>query len=253
MLTIVVPMAGSGSRFTQAGYKEPKPLVPIHGVPMVQLVINNLKPKRPHRFIFICQKQHLHAFDLEQKLKIWGGEGTIVATVAGLTEGAACTVLTVKDHINNGEPVMLANCDQYVDADINDYLAEMDNRHLDGMIMTLQSKDPKWSFAAIDENGLVTRVAEKEPISTNATVGFYNYRQGRDFVQAAEEMIAKNIRTKGEFYVAPVYNQAIARGKRIGIYDVGTEMNGMYGLGTPEDLAAFLKLPMSRQATATVK
>ncbi len=58
MLNIVIPMAGAGSRFAVAGYKDPKPLIPIHGVPMIRLIIENLKPSSEHKFIFICQKAH---------------------------------------------------------------------------------------------------------------------------------------------------------------------------------------------------
>ncbi len=250
MLNIVIPMAGSGSRFTQAGFTMPKPLIPVQGVPMVQVVIDNLRPQISHRFIFICQREHLQSYDLELKLKAWAGDNSIVTCVDGLTEGAACTVLTVKDYINNDDPLMIANCDQYIDADINVYLADMKQRKLDGLIMTLNSDNPKWSFAAVDEQGMATQVAEKQVISNNATVGIYNYCHGHDFVSAAEMMITKNLRFKNEFYVAPAYDQLIAWGHKIGIYNIGSEMNGMYGLGTPEDLQLFLTLPMAARLAA---
>jgi dTDP-glucose pyrophosphorylase len=254
MLTIVIPMAGSGSRFTRAGYTMPKPLVPIFGVPLIQFVINNLRPQRtPHRFIFICQQEHLNAYGLEHKLKAWAGENAMVTAVNGLTEGAACTVLTIKDQINNNAPLMIANCDQYVDTKIDDYLADMEKRQLDGLIMTLTSGDPKWSYAAVNDQGYVTRVAEKVVISANATVGIYNYRQASDFVQAAEDMIAKNLRYKNEFYIAPAYDQFIARGKKVGIHPIGGEMNGMYGLGTPEDLQKFLAMPIAQRVASSIQ
>lgn len=146
MLNIVIPMAGAGSRFAKVGYKEPKPLIPLHGVPMIQLVIENLRPSVPHRFIFICRSEHLQQFDLAQKLTAWAGLNTIVLDVDQLTEGAACTVLLAKHLIHTEEPLMIANCDQYVDASIDDYLSDMDRRGLDGLIMTLVANDPKWSY-----------------------------------------------------------------------------------------------------------
>ena len=112
--------------------------------------------------------------------------------------------------------------------------------------MTMTATDPKWSFAAVDPVGKVTRVAEKEPISSEATVGIYNFKHGKDFVRAAEDMIAKNLRSNGEFYVAPVYNQLIERGLHIGVWNIGDDAgNGMHGLGTPADLAIFQANPLA--------
>lgn len=247
MLNIVIPMAGLGSRFSKAGYQDPKPLIPVMGVPMIRLVIENLKPAVPHRFIFICQRAHVQAYDLETKLTQWAPGSTLIM-LDGVTEGAACTVLTAQSYINNDSPLMIANSDQYIDADINAYLSCMDTEQLDGLIMTMGADDPKWSFVGLNHEGCVTRVVEKEVISNEATVGIYNFRHGRDFVQAAQEMIARNERVNGEFYVAPVYNRCIEQGARVGIWNIGTEADGMYGLGTPADLDLFLSLPVSQRA-----
>jgi len=247
MLNIVIPMAGRGSRFANAGYPDPKPLIPIHGIPMIRLVISNLTPKCEHRFIFICQREHIKSYHLETLLPKWTSKFEIIA-LDGITEGAACTVLTASQLIDNDQPLMIANSDQYIDARIDDYLADMHCRKLDGLIMTMTANDPKWSFAATDANGMVTRVVEKEPISDDATVGIYNFTRGSDFVRGAHAMIAADGRVNGEFYVAPVYNALIQSGKRIGIYGIGSDGHGMHGLGTPTDLDAFLALPLSRSA-----
>lgn len=246
MLNIVIPMAGAGSRFAKVGYKEPKPLIPVHGVPMVQLVIENLRPSTPHRFIFICRTEHLQSFNLGERLRSWAGENSLVLTVDQLTEGAACTVLLAKHLIDNDMPLMIANCDQYVDASIDDYLADMDRRGLDGIMMTLTANDAKWSYVALNDSGLVTECVEKKVISQHATVGIYNFRKGSDFVRAADAMIAKNLRVNNEFYVAPVYNQLIEEGAKFGICNVGAEGSGMYGLGIPSDLEYFLAHPISK-------
>lgn len=250
MLNIVIPMAGRGSRFQKEGYELPKPLIPVLGKPMIQLVINNLRPKRAHRFIFICLQEHLEKYNVIEKLKIWAGENAEILTVAQVTEGAACTVLLAKDFINNDNPMMIANSDQWVDIDINDYLNVMDKAQADGMIMTMWANDPKWSFVKLNENREVTEVVEKQVISNEATVGIYNYKHGKYFVEAAESMIAKNLRVNGEFYVAPTYNEMIAKGKKIRIYNIGKESDGMYGLGIPSDLKLFETLPVSKKAIA---
>lgn len=248
MLNIVIPMAGLGSRFARAGYTVPKPLIPVHGVPMIRLVIANIAPSTPHRFVFICQRAHAAEFGLREKLTAWA-PGAEVIELDGLTEGAACTVLTARAQIDSDQPLMIANSDQYVDIAIDPYVDAMAARGLDGLIMTMQADDPKWSFAALDGNGHVTRVVEKEVISTHATVGIYNFRRGADFVRAADQMIARNLRVNNEFYVAPVYNQLVEEGARIGVYDIGSAGSGMYGLGIPADLDAFLALPLSHRAT----
>jgi dTDP-glucose pyrophosphorylase len=247
MLNIVVPMAGAGSRFANAGYIDPKTLIPVNGIPMIKLVVNNLRPSCDHRFIFICQSNHIESYGLKTKLSSWA-PGCAIIGLDHLTEGAACTVLAARELINNDCPLMIANSDQYVDVEIDDYLAYLSERALDGLIMTMTAADPKWSFVGLDDRGMVTTVVEKKVISNEATVGIYNFRHGSDFVAAAESMIAANLRVNGEFYVAPAYNQLIDAGQRVGIYNIGSDGAGMHGLGIPSDLNAFLALPVSKRA-----
>lgn len=237
MLNIVVPMAGNGSRFAQAGYCLPKPLIEVQGSPMIRRVIDNIRPGRPHRFIFVCQRAHDREFGLTERLATWA-PGCEIIRLDGLTEGAACTVLAATALIDTPAALMIANSDQLVDIAIDDHFALIDAGQSDGMIMTMHATDPKWSFAAISADGWVTRVAEKNPISTHATVGIYNFTRGNDFVAAARRMIATEDRTLGEFYLAPVYNHLLEAGARIAINEI--DAAAMHGLGTPEDLKAFL-------------
>jgi NDP-sugar pyrophosphorylase family protein len=246
MLNIVIPMAGAGSRFAREGYADPKPLIPVHGQPMIKVVIDNLRPTRDHRFIFICQRTHVAAYGLKEKLSAWA-PGCSIIELDGLTEGAACTVLKARELIDNDQPLMIANSDQYVDCDINDYLGALDASGMDGYIMTMESDSPKWSFVGLDQAGLATSVVEKEVISNEATVGIYNFQRGQDFVAAVDAMLAADLRVNGEFYVAPAYNQMIGQRQRIGVYNIGTDGAGMHGLGIPADLNAFLALPLSQR------
>lgn len=241
MLNIVVPMAGRGSRFARAGYRLPKPLIDIHGHPMIEYVTRNICPDCEHRFIYICQEEHLMQYHLAQELERMA-PGCIIVTVDRITDGAACTVLLAEKYIDSEDGLMIANSDQFVDMDINQYLANMGNR--DGLIMTMPANDSKWSYIRYSEDGLVTLVREKEVISNQATVGIYNYRCGKDFVKHAHQMIEKNIRVNQEFYVAPVYNEMIEADMKIAFCDVGDKM---FGLGTPEDLNVFIENPISGQ------
>ncbi|MGI5124627.1 glycosyltransferase family 2 protein [Treponema socranskii] len=244
MLNIVIPMAGRGSRFSEAGYKLPKPLIDVAGKPMIQVVINNLTPKCEHRFIFICQNDHIKKYSLIEKLKSYTNENAIIIGIDSVTEGQVCTVLKAKDFIDNDEPLMTANSDQWIDFDINTYLNEIEKKGLDGLIMTMKADDPKWSYARSDSTGLVIETAEKKVISDDATVGIFNFKYGKDLISAAEQMIKDDIRVNNEFYTCPCYNYLIKKGKRIGTYSIGKEYDGMYGLGTPHDLNWFLEHPV---------
>ena len=237
-INIVIPMAGAGSRFQKEGYKDPKPLIKIHGKPMIEVVINNLKPSCNHKFIFICQEEHVSKYGLQEKLTNWS-PGCEIVEISGITDGAARTVLKATNLINNKQPLMIANSDQYIDFNIEEYLKAMKNE-LSGLIMTMTADDNKWSYVGLDKNSLVTHVVEKEVISNEATVGIYNFAEGQMFVKAANSMINKDLRVNGEFYVAPAYNEMIDNGLNIGIYNVGSVGDGMYGLGTPDDLNSFL-------------
>ena len=246
MLNIVLPMAGRGSRFADAGYSTPKPFIPIHDIPMIKVVVDNLSPSCEHRFIFVCQQQHIDQYNLIPKLKSYAKNVEIIG-INGITEGQVCTALLAKKFFNNDEPLMNANADQYIDFDINEYLESIFSRNLDGMIMTMKSQDPKWSYAKTNSDGFVIETAEKKVISDDATVGIFNFSKGKDLVRAAEQMIQDNIRVNNEFYTCPCYNYLIKEGKKIGIYGIGEEYNGMYGLGIPTDLEFFINHPISQK------
>lgn len=247
MLNIVIPMAGRGSRFAEAGYVMPKPLIDIFGHPMIEYVTKNIKPNCEHRFIYICQEEHLNKYGLAEELSKMSPGCEIIA-IDHITEGAACTVLLAEKFIDSDNALMIANSDQFIDTNINDYIATMGDK--DGLIMTMPADDPKWSFIKFDEEGNVTMVKEKEVISNEATVGIYNYKHGRDFVKYAHQMIDKNIRVNNEFYVAPAYNEMIEDGMKIGFCNVGAKM---YGLGIPDDLKYFMSQDVSKHALESVK
>jgi HAD superfamily hydrolase (TIGR01509 family) len=233
-MNVLIPMAGAGSRFQQAGYTFPKPLIDVRGKPMIQVVAENLNIEAT--FIYVVQKEHRSKYNLDTLLNLITPNCKIVE-VDGMTEGAACTTLLAKEHINTDEPLLMANSDQFVEWDSNEFMYKMIEQNLDGGIVSFKATHPKWSFAKIDEYGFVTEVAEKNPISDIATVGIYYWKHGKDYVKYAERMIEKNIRVNNEFYVCPVFNQAIEDGKKIKTFDVPA----MWGLGTPEDLMYFLE------------
>lgn len=247
MLNIVVPMAGKGSRFVKEGYILPKPLIDVRGKHMIEVVINNLKPKCKHQFIFICQNEHIEKFELGKIFKNVCKDFKIVG-VEGVTDGAAVSVLKSREIIDCDFPLMIANSDQWIDTDINGYLSDMKNRQLDGSILTMKSNDPKWSYAKVGQDNLVSEVLEKVVVSDEATVGIYSFSKGSDFCKYADYMVHNNIRSNGEFYVAPVYSFLAKDGAKIGVLNIGSDGKGMHGLGTPADLKLFLESDVSSKA-----
>ena len=234
-MKVLIPMAGAGSRFEQAGYTFPKPLIDVNGKPMIQVIVENLNVDAQH--IFIVQKPHYEKYNLKETLSQISPDCEIVQ-VDELTEGAACTTLLAENLIDD-EPLLMANSDQYVDWDSNEFMYSMVGDEVDAGILTFPSTHPKWSYAKLDSNGFVDEVAEKKPISNIATVGIYYWKKGTDYVKYARQMIDKDIRVNNEFYVCPVFNEAITDGKKVKVYDIGE--GSMWGLGTAEDLEVFLK------------
>lgn len=238
MINIVIPMAGAGSRFAKTGYEKPKPFIDVDGKPMIVRVLENLSYPNA-RYILIARKEHM---EKEAKLvaQIEKEFNAIFIPIDKLTEGTACTVLYARKYINNDEPLLIANSDQIVDIKMASFIDDCFTENLDGSILTFidEFKDPKWSFAKIDDNNLVIEVKEKTVISKYATVGIYLYLKGKDFVNASIDMIIENERVNNEFYTCPTYNYAINENKKIGIYNI--KFNQMHGIGTPEDLNKYI-------------
>jgi len=233
-MNILIPMAGRGKRFEDVGYSFPKPLIDIEGKPMIQLIIENLNLTGKH--IFLCQKEHYEKYALDKLLEMLSPNCKIIQ-IDGITGGAAVTALKAKELINNDEELIIANSDQWINWNPQHFLSFLQNNDADGGIITFISTHPKWSFVKVNESGLITELAEKKPISNIATAGIYYYKHGKTFVEAAEQMITKNIRTNNEFYIAPAYNEIIQNGGKVFHYPIAE----MYGLGTPEDLQYFLQ------------
>jgi dTDP-glucose pyrophosphorylase len=241
-VNVVIPMAGNGSRFATAGYKDPKPFIPVFGSPMISWVVRNVGLSAS--YTFIIRKEFEETYSATEYLQRIS-PGCRVIAIDAVTEGAACTVLKAKDVVDADAPLLIINSDQYIEfleghtalGAMLDFLYNPAKAHLSGLISTFDGhRNPKWSYAKTDASGIVTEVREKDPFSDHATTGLYVWRRGSDFVRYAEQMIAKNIRVNNEFYVVPVFNEAIADGHLFGIFPC----KRMWGIGVPEDLDYFL-------------
>lgn len=239
-VTIVIPMAGMGSRFVKQGYQKPKPFIDVLGKTMIEQVMENLSLPGA-RYILLGRQEHLEQ-ESEIVTRLQQRNNVKFLPVEKLTEGTACTVLLARQEINWEAPLLIANCDQLVDFWCADFINDCLARELDGSILVFRDaqRNPKWSFARINAGGIVQEVKEKVAISDLATVGIYLFTKGKDFVTSAIDMIVHNDRVNGEFYTCPVYNYAISNGKKFGVFEIAPE--AMHGLGTPEDLEAYLQL-----------
>lgn len=245
---IVIPAAGNGSRFFKQGWKKPKPFIDVNGLPMIERVLQNVYQPNVNAHVLL-QTSHSEYCSVLSDGSLF--QKSNLHFVDKLTEGTACTILKIHEKINNDAPLLVVNSDQLIELDAALLFEDMAERDLDGLIVVFNepTRDPKWSYAMLDVRNMVTRVAEKEPISNLATVGWYLFRTGKDFVGAAIDMIVDNHRVNNEFYTCPVYNYLITKDKRVGVYVI--DKSAMHGLGTPQDLESYLNkksLPMSEDA-----
>jgi len=234
-MKILIPMAGEGSRFIKEGYTFPKPLINVRGQAMIQAVVTNLD--FDCEYIFLIRKEHVEKYSglIDTLDKITNGRFKYIL-VDGLTEGAACTALLAEEYIDNDESLLIANSDQIIEYESENFVTLKSLTNLDSIVFAFNAVHPKWSFVKTNSRGFVTEVAEKRPISNIATCGIYWYRRGSDFVKYTKQMIEKDIRVNGEFYIAPVYNELIQDGKTL----IPFYVHKMWGIGTPEDLKYYL-------------
>lgn len=236
-MIVLFLLAGRASRFKEAGYTIPKPFIEVRGKPMIQWSTDALLFLKEKKYVFICLRDHERDYQISQKLKKLYGNSIQVLFTNGVTEGAAVSALLAKDLINTDDELIVSNADQYFISKLFEEEMKKTKRNYAGLIPVFEATHSRWSFAKLNDQGMVLEVAEKVPISSNATVGVYYFRQGKDFVWAAEEMIRKDIRRNNEFYICPVFNELIGRGEKI----KSVPASVMWSMGTPEDVLYFEK------------
>ena len=237
-LQIVMPMMDKAVRFAERGYTYPKPLIEISGRPMIEVVVQNLRLPGLCRFFFVCRKEQLAQFYIGDTLRLIAPSCEVISC-EGETAGALCSALLARDYLDPDGGLLIANSDQFIAAGLGGFYAACDDSTMDGQILTFRSTHPRWSFVRKSATDEVLEVAEKRPISDEATVGLYYFRQAKDFFSGAEAVLLKGLRTKEQFYVSSVYNELILQGKRIGCHRLPD--GAVYKLGTPEDVAEFQK------------
>jgi len=250
-IQLVIPMAGLGTRFTNAGYQTPKPLLPVHGVPVYHVVLANLLHPDVTSVTIIAQKAW-HLQDDINHLNERLPPDVRLLEIDYTTGGPAETVELTRPFLDPDLPVVTGNSDQYVDADLDGFYTRMRDPDIAGLILTMEDDDPKWSFAALAPDGYVTQVKEKQVISHCATVGVYGFKTASLMFHGFDLMRAAADTHNGEYYVAPSYNHLITQGHRIAITPLGPFQTVMHGLGIPKDYERFLASPASHRGVEAV-
>jgi len=236
-INIVIPMAGLGTRFKSEGFDLPKPLIEVGGKTLVEHSIDSLNIDG--RYIFITRKydDESHNILLSNKLKSIKPD-SIEIKIESVTRGSVETCLFAKSHIDNDYPLIITNCDQRLDWDSNSFLEFIETNVLDGIVITYESDNPKNSFALVGEDNVISKFAEKTPISNNALIGLHYWERGSDFILSSEELL-RNFELDGrpECYISETYNYLIKNGKIIKSYEI--QSNEYISLGTPYDLSIY--------------
>lgn len=237
--TVVVTMAGAGQRFAAAGFDLPKPLIDVLGRPMYDWALEGVPLDWADRLVFVCLARHLDMYDLRRDIDDrFGAYDHDVVGIDDVTAGQACTVLAARDFIDPDAGLLVANADTWFRGTLTARLAELERR-CDGVVCVFEAAGDHWSFARVDRSGRVVELAEKRRISRWATTGLYHFTRAESFLHHAEMMVREDDASLGEYYVAPVYNRLIAEGADIRI-DIVDEVKG---LGTPDELATFVRTP----------
>lgn len=258
-MNILILAAGGNEAFKNAGYVYPKNLIEIDSIPLLQRVTENLtqhlsslsSTHKPN-FIFLVRKEESRHYYTTSIIRLLCASARVIEATHP-TAGAACTALLAIDQINNDEPLIITNGDILLNAPLGTIVQQFLAAKLDGGALVFDSIHPRWSYVKCDEQGYVIETSEKRPISNLATVGFYFFARGKDFVTAAMSMISKDAHVGGQFYVCPCYNEMILQGAKIGISKISRQ--AYISLATPHDVQEYdasLKNSLAGKPYATI-
>lgn len=220
MINILIPAMGD-SLFFKDNYF-PKPIIEIAGKTMLEKVIDNYNRLEQKNYIFIFNRKDCNEFHLDDSARILTQPNTDILILENMTEGALCSCLMAIEIINNEEPLIIVNCDQIIDIDYLEVIKNFEKNNIEVGIITFESVHPRWSYIKIEEDEVV-EVAEKRPLSKQAIAGFYYFKKGKDFIEAAKKVILKDEKYNEKFYISSTINQAILFGKKVGYYNIDKE------------------------------
>jgi len=238
MINILMTMAGKSNFFDSAEFIYPKPLIEIRGKSMVELAIENYSQIGDKvKYIFIVNALDCSKYHLDNVLKLLTNEECEIIKIGSETKGAVCSALLAIDIINNENPLVIANSDQVIEEDINKVLAYFKDKDFDAGVITFETVHPRWSYVKVDNRDMIIEAAEKRPISKKAIAGFYYFKRGGYFVEAAMRSIEKDANVEGSYYVAPTLNELILKGMRLGFYNI--DSNKYHTFYSPQKISEY--------------
>ena len=234
-MIVVLAMAGRGSRFVGSGYDTPKPFIKIGENYMFSLALENIATLPITNLVIVTLAEHALKHDILKGVPHVLLSKTKIVTIPEVTEGQLCTVLAAKEYIYNDSSLLIVSSDTIVKSNIESEIKNMPD-YCRGLISVADMPGERWSFARTDNEGKVIEVAEKIKISNHASTGLYFFSSGKEFCDYGDKIINQKEKTKGEYYVIPVYTKYIENNAWIGL----SQANEMYDLGTPESLKEYL-------------
>jgi dTDP-glucose pyrophosphorylase len=226
-MVAIIPMAGKGTRYTQHGFSTPKPLIEVAGKPMVLWALKSIEHIVFRKIIIVGLREHEDRLNLAALVTKHLSGRVEFLWLDDVTEGQLCTVLAAKHLLDPEEDVLICASDTFVESDIG---KDSKKPGVHGLISVINLPGEQWSFARTDISGNVVEVAEKKRISDNASTGLYYFRKAKDLIFFGEAIIRNNEKTRGEYYVIPVYQKMIEAGKRVAV----SHARAMWDMGTPE-------------------
>ncbi len=236
-----MPMAGEGSRFLNEGWLTPKPMIELHGVPLFKRAIGSVSDGEiPMKYSLIVRKEHIEKYRIDEGIRSFTPDANVFY-VEKTTRGAVETCLIAEEAIADDDAVIVMDCDlEFRSVEflkiIETILGQSISEAQGGALVSFKSNEPRYSYAAVGENGLVIRTAEKEVISDNALCGAYFFSSAKRFKQVAHQLLNEPVFNKPEYYVSLLYNYLLDAGEKVYL----APLDEYYSYGTPEELKKFL-------------
>jgi dTDP-glucose pyrophosphorylase len=232
-MNIIIPMAGNGQRFIDAGYKEDKPFVKIFNKPMFRIAIENLNISG-HYYLLVKLK-HMQRILSQLKFLPQDSQYTVIP-IKKRVNGSTAACLTLCETIMPNEPLIVANCDQIIDWNSVDFLKFCELCTAEGVVTTFKANSAQHSYARENEDGQVIEIKEKQVISNDALCGVHFWNRADMAFWSFQKALEGPPHYNGEYYIAPTYNEIIKLDGLVLQY----KTNGMVVLGTPHQLEEYI-------------
>ncbi|MGB6329377.1 MAG: glycosyltransferase family 2 protein [Halarcobacter sp.] len=239
MINILIPLAGKNQFFSETEYPFPKPLIELNDKTMIELVINNFDTiKEKKQFIFIVNSDDCKKYHLDNVLNLLTNDNCKIIQINYDTKGAACSAMMAIEYINNEEPLIIANADQLFDDDLGEVISTFNN--VDGGVISFESIHPRWSYVRVDEHNYIVETAEKRPLSKHAIAGFFYFKEGKDFIDSAMNMIKKDVNVNKLYYISPTFNEMVLNNKKLTVKTIDNDK--YHTFYTPQKIKEYARL-----------